>query len=321
MIKTINIGSICCGMGGLDLGLRKIGFKTLWAVDIMKQACESFKANFPDCNVLNLDAHAITDYSKLGKVQGLVFGVPCQAFSLGNTNRSLKDKRSQVYLATLRAIEQVSPDFFLFENVKGLLSMKFDNGESFFDKMINDYEKYGLGYKVKWKLIDCAKVGVPQVNRERIIMVGIRSDIDFLYEFPNYQYGEGKIPYVTLRDTIYHLKDINQSMDVDTSGYSSVFLGRNRQKKWDSPSYTIEASGRQAKIHPGYGEMYKIKDNLWFIPEECRKLSSLECKLLQTFPEDYYVSGSLAKRYEQIGNSVPPKLATFIGLPLLNMYT
>lgn len=320
MNETVKIGSICCGMGGFDEGLRRIGFETVWAIDIMKQACDSFKANFPECNVLNIDAHKVIDFKALGDIQGLVFGVPCQPFSLGNTKRTLEDKRSDVYKATLRALEEINPDFFIFENVKGLLSMKFPNGDLFFPTMREDYEKCGFGYNLKWKLIDCAKVGVPQVNRERIIMVGIRKDIQFTYQFDKFQYGEGGLPYVTLRDTIYHLKDIDQRGGYDTSGFSSMYLGRNRQKTWDEPSYTIEASGRQAKLHPDYGKMYKVATNKWIIPDSCRKLSALECKLIQTFPEDYIVSGTLNKQYEQIGNAVPPKLATFVGLPILEIY-
>lgn len=317
--KVIKIGSICCGMGGFDKGLDNLGsFKTVWAIDIMKDACNSFKSNFKDTLVLNEDAHKINDFRVLGEVDGLIFGVPCQGFSIANTKRHSNDERNLVYLATLRAVEQTKCDFFIFENVRGLLSLKYDENTSFFDKIMSDYSN--LGYRLSYKLVDCANVGVPQVNRYRIIIVGIREDIPFEYSFLEEEYGEGKKPYVTLRDTIYHLRNVDQTGNYDVSGYSSMYLGRKRQKGWSEPSYCIEASGRQAKLHPDFGVMTKVGHNKWEIPSTCRKLSALECKLLQTFPKDYIVTGSLSRQYEQIGNAVPPKLAEYIGKPLLEMY-
>ena len=318
--KKIRIGSICCGLGGFDLGCKNVGFETVWAIDIMKEACESFKLNFPETHVLMQDAHTIEDFSTLGEVDGLIFGPPCQGFSLGNTKRSSSDKRNLVYKSTLQAVSQTNCKFFVFENVRGILSLKDENNNLFFTQVLNDYANCGNGYKLTWKLIDCSKVGVPQVNRYRVIIVGIREDIDLTYTFPVEPYGD-TLPLVTLRDTIFHLKDLNQEGDYDTSGYSPMYLGRNRQKTWDEPSFTIEASGRQAKLHPEGGTMYKESTNKWVIPNTCRKLSTLECKLIQTFPEDFIVTGSLNKRYEQIGNSVPPKLAEHICRPLFEMFS
>lgn len=316
--KKIKIGSICCGLGGFDLGCKNVGFETTWAIDIMKEACESFKANFPNTLVLQKDAHTIDDFSKLGSVDGLIFGPPCQGFSLANIKRKVSDERNLVYKACLQAVEQTNCKFFIFENVKGILSMKNEDGTLFFDNVLDDYTHCGKGYNLSWKLIDCSTVGVPQLNRYRVIIVGIRKDLNIRYKFPHEPFGD-TLPLVTLRDTIYHLKDINQDGDYDTSGFSPMYLSRNRQKTWDEPSFTIEASGRQAKLHPDGGQMIKTDTNKWHIPNSCRKLSTLECKLIQTFPEDFIVTGSLSKRYEQIGNAVPPKLAEHIARPIFDI--
>lgn len=135
--KKIYIGSICCGMGGFDTGLRNIGFETAWAIDIMPEAVESFKMNHPEANVYCKDAHAIEDFTKLSdkETTGICFGPPCQGFSRANVKRSMKDERNYVYLATLKALNQINPEFFIFENVVGLLDMKFDNGLSVFEKL------------------------------------------------------------------------------------------------------------------------------------------------------------------------------------------
>lgn len=318
--SKIEIGSICCGMGGFDEGLRQAGFHTKWAIDIMPEACESFKANHPDTRVICEDTHKINDFNKLGQVKGLVFGIPCQGFSRANAKRSMQDKRNYVYLATLKALMECNAEFFVFENVIGILDMMFDDGSSVFEKMKSDYENCSSGYEVSYEVIDCAKVGVPQLNRLRLIMVGFRKDLQHKYEFSDYTHGLNKKPYITLKDTIWQLKDKDQTGLYYDGPYDWKFLSRNRQKPWDSPSFTIEASARYAKLHPDYGKMKWVSENKWKIPESCRRLSTLECKLLQTFNENYKVIGSLEKQYEQIGNSVPPRLAYFIGKPIITYY-
>lgn len=319
-MKDIKIGSMFCGMGGFDTGLKEVGFKTIWAIDVFKEATESFKANYPDTVVLNTDVFSIQDYKELGDINGLVFGPPCQGFSRANAKRSMSDSRNFAYLATLKALEQTNVEFFIFENVRGLLDMKFNDGSSVFKKIKSDYENAGAGYNVSCKLIDCANVGVPQLNRFRLIMIGFRKNLGYKYHFDEEQYGEGKLPYVTLRDTIWHLKNIDQRGMYYDGAYDWKYLSRNRQKPWSSPSYTIEASGRYAKLHPGFGKMEFISQGKWYIPPECRRMSTLEEKLLQTFPEDYIVCGNLDNQYIQIGNAVPPKLAKYIGAPISRYY-
>lgn len=322
MKELINIGSMFSGCGGFDVGLSKIGCNTVWAVDIMEEATISFKANFPGAKVYLENVHEIEDFTKLGnkKIQGLCFGPPCQGYSRANLNRSMSDPRNYAYLATLKAVKQTDVDFFIFENVVGLLDMVFDDGSSVFEKIKKDYESCGKGYTVSYKVIDCSHVGVPQANRFRLIMVGFRKDLNHTYKFDKLTHGEGRLPLVTLRDTIGHLKDVDQREITYSGPYDKKFLSRKRQKGFDEPAYTIEASARYAKIHPGYGKMRWVSQNNWEIPKECRRLSVLESKLLQCFPEDYKILGSLEKQYEQIGNAVPPKLASFIGKPIAEYY-
>lgn len=322
LIKEVKIGSMFCGMGGFDEGLKRLGFKTVWAIDIMPEAVESFKANHPETEVYCMNVHKVSNFNKLGKekIDGLVFGPPCQGFSRANVKRSMKDPRNYAYLATLKALRQTNAEFFIFENVVGLLDMTFDDGSSVFEKIKKDYETCGEGYIVTHQVIDCATVGVPQANRLRLIMVGIRKDLNWRYKFNPTTHGKGKLPFVTQKDVIWHLKDVDQTGLYYDGPYDWKFLSRRRQKPWDQPAYTVEASARYAKIHPGFGKMKWIKKNKWYIPPECRRLSVLESKLLQTFPEDYIVCGSLEKQYVQIGNAVPPKLAEYIGKPLVNYY-
>lgn len=247
-------------------------------------------------------------------------GGGCPPYSRANAGRSMSDPRNYAYLATLRAIETTNVEFFIFENVVGLLDMSFEDGSSVFKKIKRDYESAGMGYSVTHSVIDVADVGVPQANRLRLIMVGFRKDLSQKYTFDPTTHGPGKKPFVTQKDALWHLANVDQSKETYAGPYDWKFLSRKRQKGWNEPAYTIEASARYAKIHPGYGKMKWISQNKWEIPKECRRLSVTESKLLQTFPEDYIVCGDIEHQYTQIGNAVPPKLAEYIAGPIFRYY-
>lgn len=321
LTEPINVGSIFCGCGGFDTGLKRVGFKTAWSMDIMSEACQSFKANHKGTRVFCGDVHTVEDFSKGGKIKGLVFGPPCQGFSRANLGRTMKDPRNFAYLATLKAVSQCDVEFFIFENVVGLLDMQFADNSSVFEKIRSDYENCGRGYNVAWQVIDCSTVGVPQANRLRLIMVGFRKDLGVTYKFMPLTHGEGRfMPIVTQRDAIGHLENVDQKGDYYEGPYDHKFLSRCRQKSWDEPGYTVEASARYAKVYPGLGKMFKSGYNNWVIPKECRRLSLRESLLLQTFPEDYILKGDMEHKYTMIGNAVPPRLAEFIGKPIAFYY-
>ncbi|MDZ5035414.1 DNA cytosine methyltransferase, partial [Clostridium perfringens] len=117
--------------------------------------------------------------------------------------------------------------------------------------------------------------------------------------------------------------------DYFTGSYSTIFMSRNRKKKWDEQSFTIQASGRQAPIHPGGLPMEKVDKDKWIFTdgeENNRRLSVKEIKRIQTFPDWFYISngkndgiidnGRLDKIYKQVGNAVPVFLARAVAKPI-----
>ena len=134
-------------------------------------------------------------------------------------------------------------------------------------------------------------------------------------------------PYVTLNDAI---RDLEKDPGPYFKGsYSSIYLSRNRKKKWDDQSFTIQASGRQAPLHPGGEEMIKVDKDKWQLvggEEFNRRLSVKEIARIQTFPDWFEFSdggnvnisenGRLDKIYKQIGNAVPVMLAKAIAQPI-----
>jgi len=304
----LSVVSLFAGAGGLDTGLEMAGFNVIWANEIDKDACETYIANHPNTYVERGDVRNVLKFPKADVVVG---GYPCQGFSLAG-NRLITDERNYLYKEFLRCLRQVQPKFFIAENVKGLLTLA--DGK-ILEAMIEEYREEG--YVVNAYLVNAKDYGVPQ-DRERVFIIGVRKDVDFTYKLPDPTHGEGREkPYVTLRDAIGHLKP-SEIGEYDQSGFSSRYLSRNRKRGWDEVSFTIQASGRHAPLHPSGDPMIKVGKDKWILPEtsEHRKLSYVECALIQTFPPNYTWKGSLSSIYRQIGNAVPCLLAKAISKPI-----
>lgn len=214
------------------------------------------------------------------------------------------------------------------ENVKGMLTL--GKGEVF-KQILQDFE--AAGYKIYHKLLNARDYGVPQI-RERVFLVGVREDIDFKYTFPEPTHGDGDLflkPYVTLKDAIGDLED--NPGDYYTGSFSSIYMSRNRKKRWDEQSFTIQASGRHAPLHPSGLPMKKVDKDKWIFPdgeENHRRLSVKEVARIQTFPDWFEFSDGgneniskntrLDKIYKQIGNAVPVQLARAIARPIANWF-
>lgn len=310
--QPMSVVSLFAGAGGMDVGLQMNGFKTIWANEIDGDSCKTFKANHPAVHVEQKD---IRDVRRFPLADLVVGGYPCQGFSLAG-NRLITDERNFLYREFVRVLRDIHPKFFIAENVKGLLTI----GQGGIIKaMVNDFESQG--YKVSYYLVNAKNYGVPQ-DRERVFIIGVRRDIakKFEYQLPNITHSDDPAigtPYITLRDTIGHLKqdEIGEFYD---GGFSSRFLSRNRQRGWDEVSFTIQANGRHVPLHPSGEPMRKISHDKWIVPgtTKHRRLSTKECALIQTFPADYVWHGTTASVYKQIGNAAPCLLVKVISEPI-----
>lgn len=303
--------SLFAGAGGLDVGLEMAGFKVIWANEIDKDAADTYEANHSRTFIERGDVRNVIDFPKADLLVG---GYPCQGFSLAG-NRLLTDDRNFLYKEFLRALRSIKPKIFIAENVKGLLTL---SGGKVIEAMVDEYKEEG--YNVNYHLVNAKNYGVPQ-DRERVFIIGIREDINFKYELPSPTHGEefGLKPYRTLKDAIGHLKP-SEIGEYDNSGFSSRYLSRNRKRGWKEVSFCIQASGRHAPLHPLGEEMIKKGKDEWILPETSkhRKLSDIECALIQTFPANYIWKGSLGSRYKQIGNAVPCQLVKVISKPIFD---
>ena len=290
----MKVVSLFSGAGGMDLGFEKAGFEIVFANEFDKTIWATYERN----HMAPLDKRDIRliPSSDIPECDGIIGGPPCQ--------RILRDKQ---------------PKFFVAENVSGMLA---DMHREAVQNIIQSFED--AGYNISVTLVNAVDYGVPQ-DRKRVFYVGIRKDLNMRFVFPKPQ----KRKY-TLYDAIWDLREtaipalksnktnganckfINHEYMI--GGFSTIYMSRNRVRSWGEPSFTIQAGGRHAPIHPQAPKMVFIEQNKReFVKgkeELYRRLSVRECARIQTFPDTFeFVYTDVADAYKMIGNAVPVNLA------------
>ena len=322
--------SLFTGAGGLDLGFKKAGFDVVWANEFDKTIWETFEHNFPETKLDKRDIRDI-DADEIPDVDGIIGGPPCQSWSEAGAGRGIDDRRGQLFFEYIRILRAKQPKFFLAENVSGLLLPRHQEA---FRKIINSFDE--VGYNVSYRLVNANSYGVPQ-DRLRVIIVGYsktKTDSKFIFP-PTLQ----KNP--VLKDAIFDLpqplpaKSLNKTNGDDliipnheymNGGFSTIYMSRNRVRSWDEPSFTIQAGGRHAPIHPKAPKMKFVTANKRVFVEGkehlYRRLSVRECARIQTFPDNFiFKYRDIADGYKMIGNAVPVELAFHIAKRILDDLT
>ncbi|MEB3295654.1 MAG: DNA cytosine methyltransferase [Synechococcales bacterium] len=318
------IVSLFSGCGGLDLGFAMAGFKVIWANEFDKAIGDTYRANhlhtqFDPRDIRHIPSHEIPD------CDGIIGGPPCQSWSEAGMQRGLGDERGQLFLEYVRILQDKQPLFFVAENVSGMLHKKH---QSALDNILKAFEK--AGYWVSHRLLNAKHYGVPQ-ERKRVIFIGLHQQrcpqgLALLH----HPLPQPLPELVTLRQAIWDLRAtalpaIGRSKtngdrclvanhEYMQGDFSSLYLSRNRVRSWDEVSFTIQAGGRHAPLHPQANRMiYVDRDRFQFdpaSPHPYRRLSVRECARIQTFPDHFtFHYQDLAAAYKMIGNAVPVKLA------------
>ena len=314
----MNLVSFFSGAGGLDRGFEKAGFSTIWANEYDREIWATYEANFPKTK---LDRRSISDIesSEVPNCDGIIGGPPCQSWSEAGALRGIKDKRGQLFYDFIRILKDKKPKFFLAENVSGMLAKRHANALEGIKDLFRE-----AGYDIFFKLLNAKDYGVPQ-DRKRVFFIGFRTDLSISFEFPN-----PIEPRLSLSDAITDLADSalgaqakdrsnGDSCSISnheymTGGFSSMYMSRNRVRSWDEPSFTIQAGGRHAPIHPQAPKMKFIEQNKRIFEPGAeqlyRRLSVRECARIQSFPDDHkFIYDKTAAGYKMIGNAVPCELA------------
>ena len=328
--RKFSVVELFAGAGGLALGLEKAGLKSVLLNEIDKDSCKTLKLNRPNWNVIEGDVRKLDLKHLQGKIDVVSGGFPCQAFSYAGNKLGFEDARGTLFFEFARIVNEVKPAICLGENVRGL--QNHDNGKTL-KGMIDVLEE--IGYNVVTpKVLKAVELGVPQ-KRERIIIIGIRKDLEIKFQFPTPIKEE-----FTMRDVLFAGKlydvDVPESPGVaypqskaevldkvPPGGYwrdlpvdiqkeymgGSYYLGGGktgmaRRLSLDEPSLTLTCSPAQKQTERCH-------------PIETRPLSVREYARIQTFPDGWKFEGSVASNYRQIGNAVPVNLGYHLGIELI----
>ncbi len=367
------------GAGGLAKGLELAGFKHAALVENNKHAYASLCENFDPEKVFFGDVRDF-DLETLDNISIVAGGPPCQPFSLGGKHQADRDRRD-MFPAAIHAIERLKPKAFIFENVKGLLRQSFAdyfeyillrltypsfNAEVTLDwqehlgelRSVNKFSYSGIKYNVQFKSIDAANYGVPQ-KRERVIIVGIRSDLQCDWSFPPETHSADRLfwdMYVTgeywerhkicksERPLIDRSIESKRRKLIDKYGMFEPALmpwQTIRDAIGNLPDPQIERGIKDhlfhdgARIYPGHtgstldapAKTIKAGDHgvpggenmIRFSDGSVRYLTVLEAKRLQTFPDNFVIQGVWGEAMRQVGNAVPVLLAETMGRELMKI--
>lgn len=308
------------GAGGLALGLEQAGINTVTFIENDKFCCETLKQNRPNWNIINKDIREVDFRPYKNKVDLVAGGSPCQAFSYAGKKLGFEDTRGTLFYEFARAVKEVEPSMFLFENVKGLKS--HDKGRTF-ATILDVFTE--LGYNLQYKVLNANDYGVAQ-KRQRIFIVGYKDDIDFEYPkkseykptlkdaLKNVPKSEGQL-YSENKKRILDLVPpggcwVNLPEDLQKEYLGKSYYsgggkrGMARRMSWDEPSLTLTCSPSQKQTERCH-------------PDETRPFTVREYARIQSFPDDWRFSGGITQKYKQIGNAVPVELARKLGLELV----
>lgn len=318
------------GAGGLAVGMEKAGLKCTVLNDVDKWACQTLRNNRPNWKVLEGDIKQFDFNEYKDKVDVVTGGFPCQAFSYAGKKLGLADARGTLFYEFARVVKEVNPPICIGENVRGLLS--HENGKTL-EGMISILDEIGYNV-VPVQVLKAIHYNVPQ-KRERLILVGIRKDIAIEYQYPKpykkiynlkdalkkgdlfncdvpksdgSKYPKSKIEVLDLVPQKGYWRDLPLEIQKSFMG-GSFHLGGGktgiaRRIGWDEPCLTLTCSPAQKQTERCH-------------PEETRPFTVREYARIQTFPDDWKFSGSVAQQYKQIGNAVPVNLGKEVGYSII----
>ncbi len=367
------------GAGGLGLGVCRAGFSPAAVIEWDRYCCDTIRENqeralkpimdWPliECDVRSVDFKAIS-----GAIDLVTGGPPCQPFSLGGKHKGQKDRRD-MFPEAIRAVRERQPRAFVFENVKGITRATFANyfqyiqlqlahpecvcakGEEWLahlarlERIHTQGRDSGLRYNVVTRLLNAADYGVPQ-RRERVFLVGFRSDLGIEWSFPKPTHSRDALLWSQWRDGLYwdRHKVSKRSRPEGGKGKARALdlFDATQLKPWRTVREALEGlpdpelhpklaaafsnhrfqpGARSYKGHTGSpldepAKTLKAGDhgvpggeNMLLRPDgSVRYFSVRESARLQTFPDEFLFHGSWTETMRQLGNAVPVELAELV---------
>lgn len=295
--KEYTVASLFAGIGGIDLGFKRAGFKIEWANEIDSKSCQTYKLNFKKENIICEDIKKL-DIKKLSNTDILTGGFPCQAFSIAGYQKGFEDERGTLIFEVLKFIKELNPKIVFLENVKNL---KSHNKGKTFENITSDIQK--LGYFIKYQILNtCEYSDIPQ-NRERLYIVCFKDK----NIFNKFNFPEKNNNLLSIQDILE--KKVDKSFYYNKTKYYPILQkemnNKNTCYQWRR-QYVRENKNNlcptlTANMGTGGHNVPLVLDNI-----DIRKLTPRECLRLQGFPDSFNFPNDLPNSilYKQIGNSV-----------------
>ena len=311
-MAKLKVASLFCGCGGTDVGLlgnfeylntkySGNNMEIVYANDIDENACKLFEDNFgikPD----NRDIREVSS-DELPDFDILTGGFPCQSFSVVAQNPKrlgIKDDRGKLFFEMCRILREKQPMCFIAENVKGILSA---NKKEAFPLIIEEFEK--SGYSVTYSILNSVKCGVPQ-KRERVIIVGFRKDLNISFDFSDIpeRSEDEYVPLKKVIDSVVDEKYFFSERAVQGMMKKRATMNKGRAQDITKPCNTVGSHLAKVSLNS--------TDPVLLVNGRYRRFTPREVARIQSFPEDYKLSGTDSAQYRALGNAIPPVMFWYV---------
>jgi DNA (cytosine-5-)-methyltransferase len=298
----MRLGSLFSGLGTAEIATKAVfdDARCVFACEIDKYARASFEANV-SCEEFYKDIRDIDGSKYKDKIDILIGGSPCQDFSLAGLRAGIAGERGQLLYEYLRVLKEARPKYFIFENVKGLLSI--NKGKTF--NTLLEYVKE-LGYFLTYQILNTKDYGIPQ-NRERLYLVGSKEDLGISFKKP-----------------VKLTKSIKDFLDTDNNKYlnkpyellpkpigsSIIQVAKTDCSRANMRRvYSVEGASPCLLAVAGTGGNNQVKV---LIRDKIRVLSPREYLRLQGFDDSYKIVVSNSQMYKQAGNAMSLNVLTMV---------
>lgn len=298
---------ICAGAGGQALGLELAGFTHTILVEYEQDYCKCLRHNRPNWDIRCMDVRNFDGKPYRDSIDLLAGGVPCPPFSVAGKQLGNNDERD-LFPEMLRLVNEIKPRAVMIENVRGLLDSKFDDYRNSIIKKLNF-----LNYNVHVKLLNASDYGVPQL-RPRVIIVGIRKDIEDTFSFPE------AIPHITptVGECLYDLMASNGWGEVDdwkniANRIAPTIVGGSKKHGGPDlgPTRAKKAWAELCVDGKGVAD-YAPSENFHGMP----RLTPRMIARIQGFPDDWDFGKRKTLACRMIGNAFPPPVAKEVALQI-----
>ena len=298
----MRLGSLFSGLGTAEIATKAVfdDARCVFACEIDKYARASFEANV-SCEEFYKDVREIDGSKYKDKIDILIGGSPCQDFSLAGLRAGIAGERGQLLYEYLRVLKEARPKYFIFENVKGLLSI--NKGKTF--NTLLEYVKE-LGYFLTYQILNTKDYGIPQ-NRERLYLVGSKEDLGISFKKP-----------------VKLTKSIKDFLDTDNNKYlnkpyellpkpigSSIIQVAKTDCSRENTGrvYSVDGASPCLLATAGTGGNNQVKV---LIQDKIKLLSPREYLRLQGFDDSYKIVVSNSQMYKQAGNAMSLNVLTMV---------